>query len=134
MKAHAALDSLTRPRRVEAETVRAIPPSSAPLEAELTLLCPGPVSTSARVKQALANADIAHRDRAFVEVLAKLNARLRRVAGAPEHDVLVLAAAPRRQLKPPRPPSWPRMSGSWWSPTEPSVSASPRWPSALVCR
>jgi len=90
MKAHAALDTLTRVRRTEAETVRAIPPSSAPLEAELTLLCPGPVSTSARVKRALANADIAHRDRAFVEVLARLVGRLRRVAGAPEHDVLVL--------------------------------------------
>jgi len=90
MKAHAALDSLTRHRRVEAESVRAIPPSSAPAEAELTLLCPGPVSTSARVKRALAGADIAHRDRAFVDVLARLNARLRRVAGAPDHDVLVL--------------------------------------------
>lgn len=90
MKAHAVLDTLTRVRRTEAETVRAIPPSSAPLEAELTLLCPGPVSTSARVKRALANADIAHRDRAFVEVLARLVGRLRRVAGAPEHDVLVL--------------------------------------------
>jgi 2-aminoethylphosphonate-pyruvate transaminase len=56
----------------------------------LTLLCPGPVSTSARVKRALAGADIAHRDRAFVDVLARLNARLRRVAGAPDHDVLVL--------------------------------------------
>ncbi len=90
MKAHAALDSLTRHRPAHAETVRAIPPSSAPHEAELTLLCPGPVSTSARVKQALANADIAHRDRAFVEVLSRVITRLRRVAGAPEHDVLVL--------------------------------------------
>jgi 2-aminoethylphosphonate-pyruvate transaminase len=90
MKAHAALDSLTRHRRSEAETVRAIPPSSAPLEADLTLLCPGPVGTSARVKAALANADIAHRDRAFVDVLSRLTARLRRVAAAPDHDVLVL--------------------------------------------
>lgn len=90
MKAHAALDSLTRLRRAEGETVRAIPPSSAPAEAELTLLCPGPVSTSARVKQALAGADIAHRDRAFVEVLSRLTSRIRRVAAAPGHDVLVL--------------------------------------------
>jgi 2-aminoethylphosphonate-pyruvate transaminase len=90
MKVHAALDSLTRPRRVEAEAVRAIPPSSAPAEAELTLLCPGPVSTTSHVKQALASADIAHRDRAFVDVFSRLIARLRRVAGAPEHDVLVV--------------------------------------------
>lgn len=90
MKVHAALDSLTRLRRAEGEAVRAIPPSSAPAEAELTLLCPGPVSTSARVKQALAGADIAHRDQAFVEVLSRLVGRIRRVAGAPKHDVLVL--------------------------------------------
>jgi 2-aminoethylphosphonate-pyruvate transaminase len=90
MKAHAALDSLTRLRRVEAESVRAIPPIAAPAEAELTLLCPGPVSTSPRVKRALASADIAHRDQAFVDVLARLTARLRRVSGAPDHDVLVL--------------------------------------------
>lgn len=90
MKVHAALDSLTRLRRAEGETVRAIPPSSAPAEAELTLLCPGPVTTSPRVKQALAGADIAHRDRAFVEVLSRLVGRIRRVAGAPQHDVLVL--------------------------------------------
>lgn len=90
MKAHAALDSLTRTRRAEGDTVRAILPSSAPSEAELTLLCPGPVSTSARVKEALASADIAHRDRAFVEVLSRVIARLRRVAMAPGHDVLVV--------------------------------------------
>lgn len=90
MKAHAALDTLTRIRRPEGEPVRAIPPSLAPSEADLTLLCPGPVSTSIRVKQALASADIAHRDQAFVDVFARLTQRLRRVAGAPQHDVLVL--------------------------------------------
>jgi 2-aminoethylphosphonate-pyruvate transaminase len=42
------------------------------------------------VKRALAQADIAHRDRAFVELLARVVARLRRVACAPEHDVLVV--------------------------------------------
>jgi 2-aminoethylphosphonate-pyruvate transaminase len=90
MKSHAALDSMTRHRRPEVETVRAI--SSRPVEAEgeLTLLCPGPVTTSPRVKQALAGADIAHRDRAFVDVLSRMIARLRRVAGAPDHDVLVI--------------------------------------------
>lgn len=91
MKAHAALDILTRPRRPEVETVRAVPPRPrTAVDTELTLLCPGPVTTSPRVKQALAGADVAHRDRAFVEVLARVVTRLRRVAGATDHDVLVV--------------------------------------------
>jgi len=90
MKAHAALDSLTRHRRPEVETVRAIPTRNASADAELTLLCPGPVTTSGRVRRALAQADISHRDSAFVELLAQTVARLRRVAGAPEHDVLLV--------------------------------------------
>lgn len=90
MKSHAALDSMTRHRRPEVETVRAISSRPVEAEAELTLLCPGPVTTSPRVKQALAGADIAHRDRAFVDVLSRMIARLRRVAGAPDHDVLVI--------------------------------------------
>ncbi len=91
MKSHAALDSMTRHRRPEVETVRAISSRPVEAEAELTLLCPGPVTTSPRVKQALAQADIAHRDRAFVDVLSRLIVRLRRVAGATsEHDVLVI--------------------------------------------
>jgi 2-aminoethylphosphonate-pyruvate transaminase len=90
MKAHAALDSLTRIRRPEVESVRALPTLAAEADAELTLLCPGPVTSSARVKRALGQADIAHRDRAFVELLSQVVMRLRRVAGAPEHDVLVV--------------------------------------------
>jgi 2-aminoethylphosphonate-pyruvate transaminase len=42
------------------------------------------------VRRALAQADIAHRDRAFVEVLGRLIGRIRRVAAAPDHDVLVI--------------------------------------------
>ena len=90
MKAHVALDSLTRPRRPEVESVRAIPARTVEAEPELTLLCPGPVNSSPRVKRALAQADIAHRDRAFVELLSRVVARLRHVAGAPEHDVLLV--------------------------------------------
>lgn len=91
MKAHAALDILTRPRRPELERIRVVPvrPETA-VDAELTLLCPGPVTTSSRVKQALAGSDVAHRDRAFVEVLARVVTRLSRVANAPDHDVLVM--------------------------------------------
>jgi len=91
MKAHAALDILTRPRRPELETIRAVPPSPrTETELEPTLLCPGPVTTSRRVKQALAGSDVAHRDRAFVEVLARVVTRLSRVAHATDHDVLVM--------------------------------------------
>lgn len=89
MKAHAALDNGTRLRRPDMDTVRAIPPRPAEAEREITLLCPGPCSTSPRVKQALARQDISHRDRAFVEVLDRVMARLRVVAGAPEADVLL---------------------------------------------
>ncbi len=91
MKAHAALDILTRPRRPELETIWAVPPSlRTEPELEPILLCPGPVTTSRRVKQALAGSDVAHRDRAFVEVLARVVTRLSRVANATDHDVLVM--------------------------------------------
>lgn len=91
MKAHAALDSMTRLRRAEIETVRAVSARAVEAEAaELTLLCPGPVQSSPRVKQVLAQTDMAHRDRAFVDVLGRVVNRLRRVAGAPDHEVLVL--------------------------------------------
>mgnify|MGYP000969840163 CR=1 FL=1 len=49
MKSHAALDSMTRLRRPEVETVRAISSRPVEAEAELTLLCPGPVTTSQAV-------------------------------------------------------------------------------------
>jgi len=90
MKSHAALDSLTRHRRPELETVRAISTRAIEAEAGLTLLCPGPVQASPRVKRVLSGADMAHRDRAFVDVLGRVVTRLRRIAAAPDHEVLVL--------------------------------------------
>jgi 2-aminoethylphosphonate-pyruvate transaminase len=57
---------------------------------QLKLFCPGPVLTSPRVRQAMARADIAHRDAVFVELLDRVRARLKAVAGAPEHEALVL--------------------------------------------
>jgi 2-aminoethylphosphonate-pyruvate transaminase len=90
MKAHAALDSLTRHRRHEVESVRAISTRTLEAEGDLTLLCPGPVTSSPRVKRALAQADISHRDRAFVDLLAQTVSRLRQVAGASDHDVLII--------------------------------------------
>ncbi|MDH4131478.1 MAG: aminotransferase class V-fold PLP-dependent enzyme [Gemmatimonadota bacterium] len=91
MKAHATASNLTRPKRAGLEPLRRIP-ATAPQEAlaEPTLFCPGPVTTSARVKQALTRVDLSHRDSAFETVLARVVARLKHVANAPDHDVLVL--------------------------------------------
>ncbi|MBK7351975.1 MAG: aminotransferase class V-fold PLP-dependent enzyme [Gemmatimonadetes bacterium] len=89
MKSHAALDNLTRHRRLDSESVRAVPLRVPEGADQVTLLCPGPCSTSPRVKQALARQDISHRDQAFVDVLGRVVERLKVVAGAPGHEVLV---------------------------------------------
>lgn len=89
MKSHAALDNLTRHRRSDTEPVRAVPLRVSEEGDQVTLLCPGPCSTSPRVKQALARQDISHRDQAFVDVLGRVVERLKVVAGAPGHEVLV---------------------------------------------
>ena len=91
MKAHATVSNLTRSSRSGVEPLRRIPagePRKA--EAEPILFCPGPVTTSARVKQALTHVDMSHRDAAFETVLARVVSRLKHVAHAPDHDVLVL--------------------------------------------
>jgi 2-aminoethylphosphonate-pyruvate transaminase len=49
------------------------------------------VTTSARVKDALTRVDMSHRDSAFETVLARVVSRLKLVAHAPDHDVLVLS-------------------------------------------
>ncbi len=89
MKSHAALDNLTRHRRPDTDPVRAVPSRVPESADQVTLLCPGPCSTSPRVKQALARQDISHREQAFVEVLGRVVERLKVVAGAPGHEVLV---------------------------------------------
>lgn len=91
MKAHATVSNLTRPRRAALETLRRLPATEA-VEAgsEPILFCPGPVSTSQRVKEALTRIDLSHRDTAFEKVLARVVARLKQVAVAHDHDVLVL--------------------------------------------
>jgi 2-aminoethylphosphonate-pyruvate transaminase len=58
---------------------------------ELVLLNPGPVLTSARVRQAMARVDVCHRDEAFSDVLDRLHASLKRVAQAPHHEALLLS-------------------------------------------
>lgn len=85
MKAHISLNSTGRIGRLEAEKSRVA--GEAPV---LTLLCPGPVQTTNRVRLAMARGDIAHRDEAFVALLDSVRARLLAVAHAVEHEVLVL--------------------------------------------
>lgn len=89
MKSHAALDNVTRLRRPDPEPVRAVPLRVPEAADQVTLLCPGPCSTSPRVKQALGRQDISHRDQAFMDVLGRVVERLKVVAGAPGHEVLV---------------------------------------------
>jgi 2-aminoethylphosphonate-pyruvate transaminase len=91
MKAHATLSNLTRSRRAAVEPIRKLP-ATAPqeLEAEPILFCPGPVATSPGVKEALTRVDMSHRDSAFETVLARVVAKLKHLANAPDHDVLVL--------------------------------------------
>ena len=91
MKAHATLSNLTRSRRAEVEPLRKLPAAEPQeLQVEPTLLCPGPVSTSVRVKEALTRVDMSHRDSAFETVLASVVGQLKQLANAPDHDVLVL--------------------------------------------
>lgn len=61
-----------------------------PAPTDFVLLNPGPVLTSARVKQALSRSDLCHRDVAFSDVLDRVRAGLRRLADAPRHEVLVV--------------------------------------------
>ena len=89
MKSHAALDNVTRLRRPDPEPVWAVPQRVPEAADQVTLLCPGPCSTSPRVKQALGRQDISHRDQAFMDVLGRVVDRLKVVAGAPGHEVLV---------------------------------------------
>jgi 2-aminoethylphosphonate-pyruvate transaminase len=66
-------------------------PAKVSVEAgQLKLFCPGPVATSPRVRQAMARADIAHRDGVFVDMLDRVRSRLQAVAVAPDHEALVL--------------------------------------------
>ena len=55
------------------------------------LLNPGPVVTSSRVRQAMARGDICHRDSSFSELLARVQEGLKKIADAPQHEVLLLS-------------------------------------------
>ncbi len=62
--------------------------------ARYTLLNPGPVMTSTRVKAALVHHDVCHRDQEYSGVVRRLRDKLRPVLGAgPDHDVLLLTGS-----------------------------------------
>jgi 2-aminoethylphosphonate-pyruvate transaminase len=59
-----------------------------------TLMNPGPVLTTARVKSALVHHDICHRDEEFPKVMRRLRRKLRRVfGGGPNHEVLLITGS-----------------------------------------
>lgn len=59
-----------------------------------TLLNPGPVNTTARVKSALVHHDVCHRDRTFSELMVSLTGKLRRIFKAtPTHTVTVVTGS-----------------------------------------
>ena len=60
---------------------------------EPILLTPGPVTTSPRVRRALASAAFSHREPAFAQLFARVGAALARIAGAPRHEPLLIAGS-----------------------------------------
>ncbi len=73
-------------------------PISAILESkqhpEYTLLNPGPVNTTARVKSAMVHHDVCHRDPSFSELMVSLTGRLRRVFRASaEHTMCIVTGS-----------------------------------------
>ncbi|MBT8496317.1 MAG: aminotransferase class V-fold PLP-dependent enzyme, partial [Deltaproteobacteria bacterium] len=59
-----------------------------------TLLNPGPVNTTARVKSALVHHDVCHRDGNFSELMVSLSSKLRRIfRGGPRHSVCMVTGS-----------------------------------------
>ena len=59
-----------------------------------TLLNPGPVMTSARVKAALVHHDVCHRDQDYTGIVRRLQTKLRPVfAATPEHDIFLVTGS-----------------------------------------
>jgi 2-aminoethylphosphonate-pyruvate transaminase len=57
------------------------------------LLTPGPVSTSPRVRRALASANFSHREPAFSRLYERVGRALTRVAGASRHEPLIVCGS-----------------------------------------
>lgn len=61
---------------------------------QYTLLNPGPVNTTPRVKSAMVHHDVCHRDSSFSELLVALTGKLRRIfRGTPHHTTLMLTGS-----------------------------------------
>lgn len=61
---------------------------------EYTLLNPGPVNTTARVKSAMVHHDVCHRDPHFSELMVSLTSKLRRVFRASaEHSICIVTGS-----------------------------------------
>jgi 2-aminoethylphosphonate-pyruvate transaminase len=60
---------------------------------EPILLTPGPVTTSPRVRRALASATFSHREPAFSRLFERAGRALARVAGAPRHEPLIISGS-----------------------------------------
>lgn len=59
-----------------------------------TLMNPGPVLTTAKVKSAMVHHDICHRDEEFPKVVKRLRRKLKLVfGGGPEHEVLLITGS-----------------------------------------
>jgi len=104
------LDALARQGRVRMQGGRTVWPwglshpasVDAPVSAilqskqhpEYTLLNPGPVNTTARVKSAMVHYDVCHRDPSFSELMVSLTGKLRRVFRASaEHTMCVVTGS-----------------------------------------
>jgi 2-aminoethylphosphonate-pyruvate transaminase len=62
-------------------------------DGEPILLTPGPVSTSPRVRRALASANFSHREPAFSRLFERVGRALTRVAGASRHEPLIVCGS-----------------------------------------
>lgn len=61
---------------------------------QYTLMNPGPVVTTPRVKSALVHHDVSHRDSSFTELLLSLTGKLRRIfRGSAEHSVVMVTGS-----------------------------------------
>jgi 2-aminoethylphosphonate-pyruvate transaminase len=83
--------SCPQPTEVRAEVEALLDRKAHP---RYTLLNPGPVNTTARVKSALVHYDVCHRDSNFSELMVSLTGKLRRIFRAsPYHTITVLTGS-----------------------------------------
>lgn len=82
---------LSNPASLDAEVSAILESKQHP---EYTLLNPGPVNTTARVKSAMVHHDVCHRDPSFSELMVSLTGKLRRVFRATaEHTMCVVTGS-----------------------------------------